>query len=82
MEKYDNLYGDLSSSGAHAMLRDREFGSKFLRRRSDRLLFGTDYYDLAQTEFPHFRLLTEFDLPPELERKIARGNATRLLGLN
>ena len=81
MEKYPNLYGDLSSSGAHAMLRDQEFGANFMQRWSDRLLFGTDYYDLTQKEFPHFRLLAEFGLPKDVERNIARGNAERLLGL-
>lgn len=42
MDQFDNIYGDLSSSGAHAMLRDPEFGHAFLERRADRLLFGTD----------------------------------------
>jgi len=82
MDRFPNLYGDLSSSGAHAMLRDRDFGKKFLIRRADRLLFGTDYYDLTQPEFPQFDLFEEFQLPEEVRRKIARGNAERLLGLS
>ncbi|MDC0936456.1 amidohydrolase family protein [Pirellulales bacterium] len=81
MDKFPNLYGDLSSSGAHAMTRDPRFGVKFLQRRSDRLLFGTDYYDLTQKTFPHFDLLGEFDLSPGDSEKIARGNAIRLLRL-
>ena len=48
MDRHLKLYGDLSSSGAHAILRDREFGQHFLRRRAGRLMFGTDYYDLKQ----------------------------------
>ena len=37
MDKHPNLYGDLSSGGAATILRDREFGGKFLLRRADRL---------------------------------------------
>jgi len=81
MDRFPNLYGDLSSSGAHAMFRDREFGKEFLIRRADRLLFGTDYYNLTQAEFPQFDLFEEFQLPEDVRRKIGRGNAERLLGL-
>lgn len=82
MDKFPNLYADLSSSGAHAMLRDKEFGAKFLLRQADRLLFGTDYYDLTQTEFPQFDLFGEFEFPPQVQAKISRGNATKLLHLS
>jgi len=81
MDQFDNLYGDLSSSGAHAMLRDHPFGQAFLARRADRLLFGTDYYDLTQVDFPHFGLLDQFHLPRETRDKIARENAHRILGI-
>lgn len=81
MDQFDNLYGDLSSSGAHAVLRDRPFGHSFLQRRADRLLFGTDYYDLTQLDFPHFNLLDQFQLPEETRAKIMRENARRVLGL-
>ena len=47
MDKYPNLYGDLSAgSGAGAIERDLKFGREFLLRRQDRLMFGTDF--LAQ----------------------------------
>jgi len=82
LERFENLYADLSSSGAHALLRDREFGSKFISRWSDRLLFGTDYYDLTQKEFLHFDLFHEFDLDSNVQQQIARGNATRVLQLD
>jgi predicted TIM-barrel fold metal-dependent hydrolase len=81
MERFPNLYGDLSSSGAHALLRDPEFGRAFVERRSDRLLFGTDYYDLAQVEFRQFDLFAELGVDEATRGKIARGNARRLLGL-
>jgi predicted TIM-barrel fold metal-dependent hydrolase len=81
MDKYPNLYGDLSSGGAWAMLRDEQFGRGFLLRRADRLLWGTDRYDLKQSDFDQFTLLQRFDLPEEAATKIARGNAQRLFGL-
>ncbi|HVU87195.1 MAG TPA: amidohydrolase family protein, partial [Pirellulales bacterium] len=44
MDKYPNLYGDLSAgSGAGAIKRDLKFGREFLVRRQDRLMFGTDF---------------------------------------
>jgi len=79
MDKFPNLYGDLSSSGAHAVLRDQEFGQQFLQRRADRLLFGTDYYDPAQTEFLQFELFDRIELPEMAAAAIARDNARRLL---
>jgi len=81
MDKHKNLYGDLSSSGAHAILRDPQFGEKFLLRRADRLLFGTDYYDVAQTDPEQFNLFHEFELPPDVIDSIGRKNAQRLLGI-
>lgn len=82
MDRYGNLYGDLSSSGAHAMLRDPPFGRAFLARRADRLLFGTDYYDLTQRDFPHFELFERLGVAPEHRERIGRVNAHRLLGLD
>ncbi|MBR4981745.1 MAG: amidohydrolase [Lachnospiraceae bacterium] len=41
--KYPNLYGDLSAnSGGQAIMRDPEFGLKFLEDYADRLFFATD----------------------------------------
>jgi uncharacterized protein len=78
---YSNLWGDLSAgSGAGALARDRDFGRRFLVRRADRLLFGTDYLRPGQ-DVPQFELLTSFPLPLEARAKIERGNAMRLLGL-
>jgi predicted TIM-barrel fold metal-dependent hydrolase len=78
---YPNLWGDLSaSSGAGALARDREFAQKFLVRRADRLLFGTDYLKPSQP-VPQFDLLASFELPMETGAKIERGNAAKLLGL-
>ncbi len=81
MDKHPNLYGDLSSGGAATILRDREFGGKFLLRRADRLLWGTDWYDLHQKDFLQFELFDHFDLPEEVVQKIAHGNTRRLFRL-
>ena len=83
MEKYDNIYGDLSAgSGANSISRDLEFGHKFLVRRQDRIMFGTDYLTPGQ-EIPQFELFEEkLKLPAEVAVKIHRENAIRILGLS
>lgn len=79
MEKYPNLYGDLSAgSGANAIQRDIEFGRGFLIRRADRLLFGTDYLANGQA-VPQFELLNSLDLPSEVQAKVFRDNARKLM---
>jgi predicted TIM-barrel fold metal-dependent hydrolase len=78
---YPNLWGDISAgSGAGALKRDRVFAQKFLVRRAERLLFGTDYLKPGQ-DVPQFELLANFDLAGEIRSKIERGNAAKLLGL-
>jgi predicted TIM-barrel fold metal-dependent hydrolase len=80
-DTYGNLWGDLSAgSGAGAIARDRDFGRRFLIRRSDRLLFGTDYLQPEQN-VPQFELLASFELPVAVRAKIERGNAAKLLDL-
>jgi hypothetical protein len=49
-------------------------------RRSERLLFGSDYLKPGQ-EVPQFRLLAGLDLPREVRVRIERGNAMQLLNL-
>lgn len=81
MEKYPNLYGDLSAgSGARAISRDPEFGRAFLIRRADRLMFGTDYLSPGQ-DVPQLALFRSLDLPAEVQAKVFRDNARQLLGL-
>jgi predicted TIM-barrel fold metal-dependent hydrolase len=82
MDKYPNLYGDLSEPGGYAAIaRDRKFGRDFLVRRADRLLFGTDFL-MADQKVPQFELLDSMDLPDAVQEKIYRGNAIRLLKLD
>lgn len=81
MDRYPNLYGDLSAgSGLNAIRRDPQFGREFLIRRADRLLFGTDYLSDGQ-EVGQFEFLDELDLPAEVQNKIYRENARRILGI-
>lgn len=81
MEKYPNLYGDLSEPGGEkAIARDREFGREFIIRRADQLLFGTDVL-MPEQPIPQFALLDSLNLPEEVQYKIYRGNAMKLLNL-
>jgi uncharacterized protein len=81
MGAYPNLYGDLSEpGGAIALTRDPEFAKAFVLRRADRLLFGSDYLAPGQ-EIPQFDILGGMNLPDDVQYKIHRGNALRLLKL-
>ena len=81
MDKYPNLHGDLSAgSGANAIQRDLEFGRAFLIRRSDRLMFGTDYLADGQA-VPQFELLDQIQLSDAVRRRVFRENARRVLKL-
>ncbi len=81
MEKYANLYGDLSAgSGANAISRDPQFGREFLIRRADRLMFGTDFLYPGQN-VPQLDLYAKIDLPAEVQNKVFRDNVRQLLGL-
>jgi predicted TIM-barrel fold metal-dependent hydrolase len=81
MEKYPNVYGDLSAgSGLNAIRRDPDFGRQFLIRRADRLLFGTDYLAEGQ-RVEQFQFLDQLDLPAAVQAKVFRDNARKILGL-
>jgi predicted TIM-barrel fold metal-dependent hydrolase len=81
MEAYPNLYCDLSAgSGAGALRRDPAFAAKFLVRRQDRLMFGSDYLAPGQP-VPQFEVLKAIEVPDAVRAKIYRENARRLLGL-
>jgi hypothetical protein len=83
MEKYPNIYGDLSAgSGAGALSRDLDFAREFLARRQDRIMFGTDFLAPEQG-VPQFELFEQklADLPRDVQAKVFRDNARKLLGL-
>jgi hypothetical protein len=82
MGKYPNLYGDLSEPGGYcAIARDPKFGREFIIRRADRLLFGTDFLMPGQ-KVPQFELFDSLNLPDEVQQKVYRGNAIRILKLD
>jgi predicted TIM-barrel fold metal-dependent hydrolase len=82
MQKHKNLYADLSAgSGSRALRRDLKFAREFLIRLSDRMLFGTDFLQPEQ-ETDQFAVLKELSLPEDVFRKIANGNARRVIGLS
>ena len=75
LEKYSNLYCDISAgSGNNALSRDHDFSRKFLETWQDRILFGRDYYDGV-----HQALLESLSLPAAILEKIYCGNARRIL---
>lgn len=81
LAKYPNLYCDLSEPGGYcAIARDKKFGRDFVVRWADRLLFGTDVL-MSKQEIPQFALYDALDLPDDVQYKVYRGNAIRLLKL-
>lgn len=82
MEKCPNLFGDLSEPGGEkAIARDPAFGREFIIRRANQLLFGTDFLMPAQ-QIPQFELLDSLNLPADVQYKVYRGNAIKLLKLD
>lgn len=84
-EKYGNLYGDLSANSAgQAIMRDPEFGLKFLETYADRLFFATDMVNTDMV-FPLGAWLDEQVNAGTLSRdayeKICWKNAQRVFGL-
>ena len=83
--KYPNLYGDLSANSAgQAIMRDPEFGLKFLEDYADRLFFATDMVNSTMV-FPLGAWLDEQvkkgTLSREAYEKICWKNAERFFGL-
>lgn len=82
MDRYPNIFGEISAeSGASAIRRDAKFGREFLIRRSDRIMFGTDYLSPGQ-KVPQFEVLSAIDLPDDVRAKVYRENARRVLRLD
>lgn len=85
LEKYPNLYCDLSAtSGGQAILRDEAHGIAFLERFSDRMLFATDMSQVNE-EYPLGAWLDQKaesgQLSMDTYRKICFENAKRLYHL-
>ncbi len=85
LERYPNLYGDLSAgSGFNAIHRDPKFGYEFLDRFQDRLFFGTDIC-CPKDNMPHAAYLRDARekgfISDEVFEKIAWRNANRVYKL-
>ena len=85
LEKYPNLYADLSAdSGGNALIRDEEYAIEFLNKFQDKVMFGSDVcntnfiYPLA---FYLDSLLHQDKISDEVYIKVCRGNAEKLLGI-
>lgn len=75
LERYQNLYADLSANSAlNGLKRDLGFTKEFLERFQDRLLYGRDNYSSELRTF-----LDSLDLPLHVREKIYHRNAERLL---
>jgi len=75
LEKYPNLYCDVSANSGHnALNRDHDYARKFLITYQDRICYGRDLY-----EGIHKELLEKLDLPDGALRKIYSGNAKKIL---
>ncbi len=82
MGAYPNLYCDLSAgSGSNAISRDPKFGPEFVKRRADRLMFGTDFLSPGQN-VPQLEVFAKLDIPAEVQSKVFRDNARKLLKLS
>ncbi|MDH7567979.1 MAG: amidohydrolase family protein [Armatimonadota bacterium] len=85
MRTYDNLWADISAgSGNNAIVRDKEFGFRFLEEFQDRILFGTDICQPGQ-HVPQVDTMNEALASGILSKaaydKICYQNAQKLLGL-
>lgn len=85
LRKYENLYADLSAySGSNAILRDEDYGLKFLDEFQDKLMFGSDLVNL-DVEYPLANMLDYYLLAQKISEevyvKVCSANASRLLGL-
>ncbi|ELY56782.1 amidohydrolase 2 [Natronococcus amylolyticus DSM 10524] len=79
LERYDNLYGDLSGiSGWNALTRDPAFGQVFLEAHSEQLIFGTDYIYPGQA-VPQLELFDRFDLDRSAREAIRYRNLEDVL---
>jgi predicted TIM-barrel fold metal-dependent hydrolase len=75
LEKYPNLYADLSAgSGLNALRRDPKHGREFVLKFADRLLFARDYYGGELNDF-----LRTLDMPKDVAEKIYFRNAEKLV---
>ena len=82
MRKHENLHADLSAgSGCNAVMRDPDFGYKFIEEFQDKLYFGTDICDPRNITNPMLRLSGWLDEGVE-QGRISRAAYERVCRLN
>ncbi|NLB56084.1 MAG: amidohydrolase family protein [Lentisphaerae bacterium] len=75
MERYPNMYSDLSAgSCVGALKRDLDFTKQFMLDYQDRILFARDCFDSELQ-----KLIDSLNLPEDVLMKILRDNAVRLI---
>lgn len=83
LRNYPNMYGDLSAgSGGNAVMRDPEFGYRFLEEFQDKLYFGIDICDASNVmELSHWLddAVENGHISQTAYNKICRENALKLL---
>ncbi|MBL7093468.1 amidohydrolase family protein [candidate division KSB1 bacterium] len=81
LQKYDNLFADLSAdSGTNALTRVPSFTPGFLTRNQDKLLFGTDLVYKGQKKTIH-EVLNSSGVDTAVLEKIYYLNAKKVLGM-
>ncbi len=75
LEKYPNLYCDMSADSARiALSRDQDYTYKLMCRFPDRFLYARDYFDNNLQPF-----IESLGLPNEVKELVYHGNAERLI---
>lgn len=81
LEKYPNLYADISAeSGYNALKRNVEYSKKFLEKHSHKILFGTDYLFYRQ-EIKIINFLKNINISRKAFKLITHQNACRILNI-
>jgi len=81
LQKYDNIYADLSAgSGYNALTRDPAFMKEFLTRNQNKVLFGTDIVYKGHDIQQH-TAVESLGLSTEVKQKIYSSNAEELMNI-
>jgi predicted TIM-barrel fold metal-dependent hydrolase len=80
LDEFPNLYLDTTMViGGYF---ERQPDVEILRRRPERILYGTDFPNIPYGWDRELKALRALKLPPSDEEKILSGNARRLFGLS
>jgi len=80
-DEFPHVYFDTAMNCVHTPVFAHNCpGPAFFQRYQDRVLFGTDFPNIPYTYEEQIESLKRLNLGAEIEQKIFRGNAERLLG--